>query len=54
MTNVFISALVAGLWLASGANASDSSYTAQATEKEGKPLAGSAVTLQGPPDPRRG
>ncbi|AKF50142.1 hypothetical protein PsyrH_06650 [Pseudomonas syringae pv. syringae HS191] len=51
MTNVFISALLAGLCVASAASASASTFTAQVMDKEGKPLADAVVTLKGPPDP---
>ncbi|KEZ71719.1 hypothetical protein C5I_0123750, partial [Pseudomonas syringae pv. syringae FF5] len=51
MTNVFISALLAGLCVASAASASASTFTAQLMDKEGKPLADAVVTLKGPPDP---
>ncbi|KWS86318.1 methylamine utilization protein [Pseudomonas amygdali] len=51
MTNVFISALLAGLWMASAANASASAFTAQVFDKQGKPLADAVVTLKGPADP---
>jgi plastocyanin len=51
MTNVFISALLAGLCVASAASASASTFTAQVMDKEDKPLANAVVTLKGPPDP---
>ncbi len=49
MTNVFISALLAGLWTMSAANASAATFTAQMLDKQGKPLADAVVTLKGPP-----
>ncbi|MBA1232142.1 methylamine utilization protein [Pseudomonas viridiflava] len=50
MTNVFISAVMAGLWMVSAANASAATFTAQMLDKQGKPLANAVVTLKGPPD----
>ncbi|KTB64530.1 methylamine utilization protein [Pseudomonas syringae] len=49
MTNVVISALLAGLWIASAATASAATFTAQMFDNQGKPLADAVVTLKGPP-----
>ncbi|AHG39778.1 hypothetical protein N018_05780 [Pseudomonas syringae CC1557] len=49
MTNVVISALLAGLWMASAATASAASFTAQMFDSQGKPLADAVLTLKGPP-----
>ncbi|KPC32785.1 Uncharacterized protein ABJ99_1638 [Pseudomonas syringae pv. cilantro] len=49
MTNVFFSALLAGLWIASAATASAATFTAQMLDSRGKPLADAVVTLKGPP-----
>ncbi|KTC04506.1 methylamine utilization protein [Pseudomonas syringae] len=49
MTNVLISALVAGLWMALAATASAATFTAQLFDKQGQPLAAAVVTLKGPP-----
>ncbi|MCF5706320.1 methylamine utilization protein [Pseudomonas syringae] len=50
MTNVFISAVMAGLWMVSAANASAATFTAQMLDKQGRPLADAVVTLKGPPN----
>ncbi|SHN18813.1 Plastocyanin [Pseudomonas asturiensis] len=48
MTNIFFSAVLAGLWIASAANASAATLTAQILDKQGTPLADAVVTLKGP------
>ncbi|KPW63493.1 hypothetical protein ALQ64_02915 [Pseudomonas cannabina] len=48
MTNVFFSALLAGLWIASATTASAATFTAQMLDSQGKPLADAVVTLKGP------
>jgi len=51
MTNVFFSAVIAGLLTAAAAGVSAATLTAQLLDKQGKPLADAVVTLKGPADP---